>query len=77
MNLKVIPATGNIYKETWWDSGKMWVGYSVDCAECGVEIGVDKMKRGHTITNKLKNDGWIQGYGDRKKWICPKCKLDK
>ena len=65
-----LSATGNIYCDGFWDDGKYYRNYTVDCAVCGQEqylASVGKHKRSETNARQF---GWTMDAN--RKWYCPK-----
>ena len=64
---------GNIYKESFYDSGKTYNDYSADCALCGIERGIWLSKKdGMRCGSFLKRCGWKKEIVS-KKWVCDLC----
>jgi hypothetical protein len=61
---------GNIYKEYFYDNGKKYYNYYVDCSICNTEIFIEFGKNGKRCSTVLKNLGWKNTGG---KWVCPNC----
>ena len=71
----LISATGNVYRDRFYDAGRSFVSYYADCAECGIETALHLGgEGGKRCASYLKRKGWRK---DRQnKWHCPKCYLN-
>jgi len=67
--------TGNIYCDSFTDQGQRFHNYTIDCAACGqqagLEPGVGRHRKARTVAIQM---GWkpdaVSG-----KWVCPYCQL--